>query len=337
MMDATETQVFDVLCPMHIVLNRTGHITHVGPTMARLRPVDALKGARFLEVFEMLRPHIAYGTADLMAHAGTPMRFRFRDQPETALKGVLVPLGEGAIVNTSFGISVLEGVRDYKLSGNDFAPTDLAVEMLYLIEAKSAAMSASRQLNARLQAAMISAEEQAFTDTLTGLKNRRAMEHVLDRLLETGIPFALMQIDLDFFKQVNDTLGHAAGDYVLQRVAKVLVSVTRSDDIVSRIGGDEFVLIFRSVVDREQLAGLARRMITQIESPGQFDGHRCAVSASAGTVISTDYNAPTASELMSDADVALYASKHAGRGQHTFFDPAMRLTDLPGVARNSAA
>jgi len=76
-------------------------------------------------------------------------------------------------------------------------------------------MEASRTLNQRLQGAKIAAEEQAFTDTLTGLKNRRALNLVLARLSEAKVPFTVMQLDLDYFKAVNDTYGHAAGDHVL--------------------------------------------------------------------------------------------------------------------------
>lgn len=103
--------------------------------------------------------------------------------PKTEVKGLLVagPSEGQSIVNLSFGISVVDAVSDYSLNSADFAATDLTIEMLYLVEAKSAAMEASRKLNLRLQGAMIAAEEQAFTDTLTGLKNRRAMDHVLAR------------------------------------------------------------------------------------------------------------------------------------------------------------
>ena len=161
---------------------------------------------------------------------------------------------------------------DYALVSSDFAATDLAIEMLYLVEAKSAAMEASRKLNLRLQGAMIAAEEQAFTDTLTGLKNRRAMDHVLARLIEAGREFALMHIDLDFFKAVNDTLGHAAGDHVLQNVARIMVEETRSDDTVARVGGDEFVILFDGLTDRETLVRVAERIIQKARGSDAFWG-----------------------------------------------------------------
>lgn len=316
----------DVLCPMNLWLSAKGHITHAGPTLQKLRD-DDLAGQRFLDVFEMLRPHAAHSMDDLRAAAGQPIRMRFRGDHRTTLKGVLAVLGDSLLINLSFGISVQDAVREYRLSSRDFAPTDLAVEMLYLLEAKSAAMNASRQLNTRLQAAMIAAEEQAFTDTLTGVKNRRALDHVLERLIEARQPFALMQIDLDYFKQVNDTLGHAAGDHVLQKVARILVNATRSDDIVARVGGDEFVLIFRSVVERDTLSRLARRMIAEIEAPIPFEGDTCRISASAGTAISSDYRDAAAAQVLADADAALYVSKRSGRAQHRFHEPGMSVAE----------
>jgi len=331
--------ILDTMCPMHLVLDATGHIRHVGPTLQKLRPDRSMTGARFLEVFELNRPRAMSTMADLLTASGVKLHLQFRAEPRTAFKGELMPgpdPGE-ATINLSFGISIMDAVRDYSLTSADFAATDLAVEMLYLVEAKSAAMDASRTLNLRLQGAMIAAEEQAFTDTLTGLKNRRAMDHVLGRLMEGCDPFALMQLDLDFFKAVNDSQGHAAGDHVLQIVARIMVDETREKDTVARVGGDEFVLLFPGLTDHKTLGELARRVIDRLESPIPFEGTVCSISASIGTVLSSDYKSPAAETLLADADVALYASKHAGRACHRFFVPELRLpaeipTTSPGIA-----
>lgn len=231
--------ILDVLCPMHLVLNKTGHIIHVGPTLIKIRESEDWLGKRFLEVFSLKRPRSVNSAQDLEAVSGSKLHLQLRDPPTTNLKGVLVPghIAGQLIVNLSFGISAVDAVRDYELTNTDFAPTDLTIEMLYLVEAKSAVMEASRKLNLRLQGAMIAAEEQAFTDTLTGLKNRRAFDMIIERHLVAGNEFALMQIDLDFFKTVNDSYGHAAGDHVLQTVARIMVAETRDADTVARLGG----------------------------------------------------------------------------------------------------
>jgi len=229
----------------------------------------------------------------------------------------------GMLLNLSFGIGVTEAVRDYGLTSADFAPTDLTVEMLYLVEVKSAVMDELRKLNSRLQGAKVAAEEQAFTDTLTGLKNRRAMDHVLARYIERGERFGLMHLDLDFFKDVNDTLGHAAGDHVLQHVANILVAETRVDDTVIRAGGDEFVIIFPRLTAPSRLNDIAKRIIGKLERPILFNENSCRISASVGTTVSEFYASADAERMLADADIALYASKHGGRARATIFSDAL--------------
>jgi predicted signal transduction protein with EAL and GGDEF domain len=114
---------------------------------------------------------------------------------------------DGSILSQSFGIALRSAIKRYRLTPQDFTPTDLAPEILYLIEANQAAMSASRSLTERLQGAKMLVEEQAYSDTLTGLRNRRSLERILDHLAQTNESFSLIQIDLDYFKSVNDTLG----------------------------------------------------------------------------------------------------------------------------------
>jgi len=326
------------MAPMFVMINADGQIERVGPTLQKLRPDQDWTGQPFLEIFDLRRPRSIRNMTDLLGSSGVKLHMQFRDEPRTGLKGVLAPLpmGRGAFVNLSFGISVLDAVRDYDLTSADFSATDLTIEMLYLVEAKSAAMEASRQLNLRLQGAKIAAEEQAFTDTLTGLKNRRAMDHILGRMISTGRDFSLMQVDLDFFKAVNDTLGHAAGDAVLQKVASIMVDCTRNADTVARVGGDEFVLIIDGLVDHTQLENIANRLIAQLEEPIPFGGQMCQISASIGTVLSPASVNIDAAQLLNEADMALYAAKRAGRACHYFYEPGMDSGDTDEAAEGGA-
>ncbi|MDW3182183.1 diguanylate cyclase domain-containing protein [Roseobacter sp.] len=319
-------KMLNVMCPMHVILNRNGDIRFAGPTAQKLLPDDSLVGRSFLDVFEIKRPREIKSISALCEKAGMKLHMQFRDPPHRELKGVLMegPEVGQMIVNLSFGISVVDAVQEYKLTAADFAPTDLTIEMLYLVEAKSAAMEASRQLNRRLQGARIAAEEQALTDTLTGLKNRRAMDQVLADLIAEGECFALMHMDLDYFKAVNDTMGHAAGDHVLQQVSKIMLNEVRSRDTVARVGGDEFVLLLRDVEDPAIIDQIANRIIKKLSEPIYFEGARCEVSGSAGTTLSSNYPVLTADNLLGDADVALYESKYRGRGRHTFFSEDLR-------------
>ena len=309
----------DTLCPMHLTVDAAGQIQHAGPTLAKLRPKAQLVGKQLFEVFNLHRPQGISHMAELLAISGRKLQLRFRDPPCTGLKAVLVPDGEGgAVVNLSFGISVVDSVRDYHLTNADFAPTDLTVEMLYLVEAKSAAMEASRLLNQRLQGARIAAEEQAYTDTLTGLKNRRAMDHILSRLLATDRTVSVMHLDLDYFKQVNDQHGHAAGDTVLKQVSSRMLEVTRESDTVVRFGGDEFLLIFPDLTNTLKLSQMARRLIDRIEAPISFGGHNCEVSVSIGIAMHDGSHGKAVGALIAEADEALYNSKGRGRACYSF-------------------
>jgi diguanylate cyclase (GGDEF)-like protein len=122
-------------------------------------------------------------------------------------------------------------------------------------------------------------------------------------------------MDLDFFKAVNDTLGHAAGDFVLENVGRILREQLRAEDCAARIGGDEFVVVIVGRSDPKSLQSIAERIIARISQPMEFEGQACRVSASIGIVRSTDFAVPEATQLLSTADRALYAAKHAGRGR----------------------
>ena len=315
----------DVLLPMHIRVGPTGHILHAGPTFKKLCRGQKVIGARFAELLEVRRPYGVQLVKDLLDRTDRTVHVAFRTPPRRSLKGVVVrlPENQGALLNFSLGISVAELVSQYGLKSKDFAPSDCTVEMLYLIEAQSAILEESKKLNTRLQVGKIAAEEQAFTDTLTGLKNRRALDHVLARVTErrekTG--FGLMHIDLDYFKSVNDTYGHAAGDFVLQRAAEIFVEETRADDIVARSGGDEFVIVLTNCPDRKKLNAIARRIIKRLEQPIDYKGVACRVSASIGITISDIYQQPAPNRMCDDADKALYQSKRKGRARHTIFQP----------------
>ncbi|RYH08583.1 diguanylate cyclase [Tropicimonas sp. IMCC6043] len=304
--------------PMHMVVGPDGHILRAARTLQKLFPRRDLVGENLFRLFEIRRPRGARSVFDLLQAEGGRLSLTLSqaNASQRNLKAVIVSLGEreGALLNLSFGFSLVDAVRFYDLTAADFAVTDLAVEMLYLVEAKSAALNESKKLNLRLQGAKIAAEEQAFTDTLTGLKNRRALDHVLARLVRDRIAFGLLHLDIDYFKQVNDTHGHAAGDEVLQIVARCLVRETRRNDIVARVGGDEFTVVFLGLVDTSLLMEISSRIIRRLEEPIQRGGDRLRISGSIG--VTTSERAPYRSieALLAAADDALYASKRAGRG-----------------------
>jgi diguanylate cyclase (GGDEF)-like protein len=163
-------------------------------------------------------------------------------------------------------------------------------------------------------------------DSLTGLPNRAMMRQTLDEALRNASHrqkgCSLLMIDLDRFKNVNDTLGHPIGDALLKQVADRLKAVMGNHGQVGRLGGDEFQAVLPGAVDIGLLESLARTLIEQVSRPYVIEGHKVMIGASVGIAIG-DPGRASADALVRNADLALYAAKGAGRGKHSFYESSM--------------
>ncbi|SEK48439.1 diguanylate cyclase (GGDEF) domain-containing protein [Roseivivax marinus] len=308
--------ILDALCPMHLRVDLNGRVIHVGPTLRKILGAAEIEGAAFFQLFTVRRPRGAGTMAALVSGARRRAKLELVRAPHTPFVAQVVPEpAGGAVINLSFGIGLAAALGDHALTSADFAPTDLTVEMLFLIESKSAVMASALERNARLHSARVVAEEQALTDTLTGLGNRRAVDLELARLAARRRPFALMHLDLDHFKAVNDTFGHAAGDHVLQEIAQVLGDAIRTGDVAARLGGDEFLLILSRPPSPRALELMARRLVRRIEEPIHYRHALLSVSASVGIARHDGTGPLDLVALFDSADAALYAAKSAGRGR----------------------
>ncbi len=179
-----------------------------------------------------------------------------------------------------------------------------------------------------------SVQRLAQYDSLTSLANRFQMLQLLDKILsapmESQRECSVMLLDLDRFKQVNDTLGHPAGDALLQQVAQRLERTVDTQGRVGRLGGDEFEVIVPGRWKQDDLARLAQDVINSLSQPYSVDGHRVTIGASLGIAIAPD-NGTDSEHVIRNADLALYAAKDGGRGRYHFFS-----RDLHSVAEQKA-
>ncbi len=200
-----------------------------------------------------------------------------------------------------------------------------------LHEALESTTSAMEQRNVELEQAKARIEHMALHDSLTGLANRRFVDAELSKTPATGVngapPRALLIVDLDRFKQINDTLGHTAGDALLIHVAEMLQGLARPNDVVARIGGDEFVIVCRSNTTRQDLMLLAHSVVMSAREPMVYQGKQCAFGVSVGIAAADDEHEPGA-DLLIKADVALYETKNSGRNGFAFYTPDLQTRTL---------
>jgi len=200
------------------------------------------------------------------------------------------------------------------------------VEFLRAIADITGAIIISTQTEEARKQAEDTLQQLAYRDTLTDLPNRflfqDRLDHALEQARRRGNGVAIMYVDLDRFKVVNDTLGHTVGDHLLQVVAKRLRDVLRSDDTIARLGGDEFAVILPEVQRAEDAGSVARKLIAAVRETIRVDGHELHVTASAGISMY-----PTDGEdvvtLVKHADAALYRSKELGRNTVQLFASTM--------------
>ncbi len=321
----------DTLMPMHIWVDIDGRVIQAGPTLCKMAGRESLAGALLFDLIEFRRPRGASNLDELLPEAGHRLSLVLKSAPHLSLRGTLtgLPGHAGAILDISLGLSFAKAVSDFNLTLNDFSPCDQTVELLYLLEANMSTAQLSRHLSERLERARAAAEVQALTDAMTGLSNRRAMDLELERrLADPNEEFALLHVDLDFFKQVNDTYGHAAGDHVLSVAGNILRRELRDTDKAGRVGGDEFLIILHDCTDPDALGAVAQRLIEELEEPIPFEDHLCRISASVGIAHTGSYaERPSSDAILADTDIALYQAKRGGRGRFQLHGP--RKDELP--------
>ncbi len=203
----------------------------------------------------------------------------------------------------------------------------LASTMKELVDANdrlSALVGEKEALVVELRASEEQIKKLAYYDAVTALPNRwllmERLEHALAQGKRYGRTTAVLFMDLDEFKRINDTLGHDVGDALLAVVGQRLVGGLRSGDTASRLGGDEFVIVLPEIARPHDVVGFAEKVIVQLNEPIEVMGHQLHVSASIGIAVHTPQDGFGANELLRRADTAMYAAKRAGRNRYWLAD-----------------
>jgi diguanylate cyclase (GGDEF)-like protein len=260
-----------------------------------------------------------------------------------------------ALVQTNEGKLYMDGLRqDLSLLLNDWrerrrVATEDAHQRLVFGSAALVAIAVlvcclmvytvyiQRRAFARVHAYSNALNQQAAQDTLTGLPNRRRLLSAIDALSgdETASRrIALLYLDIDGFKNVNDAMGHSAGDVLLRRLAESLRTATRQNDMLARVGGDEFVLLATDCGDDSRLRELADRLVSSVRAVGDKEyGGRFAIGVSIGIATFPD-RVPTVAGLLDVADAAMYVAKRGGRSTYSFgSSPGPGLSNVVKLTR----
>jgi len=172
-------------------------------------------------------------------------------------------------------------------------------------------------------------------DALTSLPNRAMFNDVLNLAIQNARRynrnFAVLFIDLDRFKNINDTLGHEAGDRLLQEMGARLTQTVRASDVVARLGGDEFVVLVQEVSEAKQVEAVARKVLFTLVKPMVVQGQECRVTASIG-ICMFPAEAQDEHALMKNADIAMYRAKEDGKNTYKFYSEEMNIHSFERLA-----
>ena len=261
----------------------------------------------------------------------------FPEDADTEIRNIARAVSNNEPYNSTYRIRCRNGeIRHIRAIGRVFAEPGkprLLIGVAWDVTADAERNAELRAANALLEArntelehAKAAVEETSLHDFLTGLPNRRHLDVVLERLRsETGDrleKIAILQIDVDRFKQINDTHGHAAGDAVLVHAARMMRRLMYDGEFLARIGGDEFVVVCSLESDPLRAERLAGGIVETMRQPFEVNGVQIRIGVSIG-VASADCNLVDRERLLTNADVALYRAKHDGRNRFSFYTDAL--------------
>lgn len=245
------------------------------------------------------------------ARSGQCFKLYFRNGGGVSLVGNGVVTSEGSFFNFGFGLSLARAVVEFNLAISDFSKSDPTVDFLFLIEANKSLLNAMDDFRKELAHAHMDAEHLALRDPLTGLLNRRGMLDAINVISSRsdGHDISVVCLDVDNFKNINDSFGHAVGDVVLQKIATILKRQSGSGDIVSRCGGDEFSVVVIGGGSSEYVKAYWERCLHEMNNEFRFIDNDINITVSMGFSFSGDFQHACIDSLFKKADLAMYVDK----------------------------
>jgi diguanylate cyclase (GGDEF)-like protein len=249
----------------------------------------------------------------------------------------LQPIGRRRILALTAALLVnpatlaIEGIGGQQIDPAPYIVGGVLIALLVVARLSDALRQLGESLGER-ESLMGQLRHQALYDDLTSLPNRSFFNDRLEADFanrSVDRPLAVLLIDLDEFKAVNDSYGHAAGDNLLIAVAQRLRTSIRADDMAARLGGDEFVITLQECPDPSFAIQVARRVIAALSTPFDIGSRNVTVRVSVGVAIASEEDR-TADDLVRKADIAMYSAKRHGKGRFEVFEPSMRLSGLIG-------
>lgn len=316
---ALSLDVLGRVLPFYVLLDNDGVVQSVGPSLLKIADPAHLLGRSVFEALRFVKPRRLNPEEALRDGLGVRLTVEIQavsGKGSLGLFGMAFPIDHAGaphiLIALTPGVNARPFVETHGLKILDFGPADGGADILPLLAMQQDMLEDGKKQAAKLRAARDSAEHLANHDVLTELPNRRALIKELTAALEREA-VAVVHVDLDHFKEINDTHGHAAGDAALRHAAASLTHVLGESALCARLGGDEFVGIVNGMCSGSALADLADRVIDRISHPFSFNGEALTVGASVGLAIAGPEDRMSADEILHHADLALYQVKRTGR------------------------
>jgi diguanylate cyclase (GGDEF)-like protein len=334
---ALSSALLDGAFPFHLVLDRELRVVQAGPSAHKMHPAGVV-GLQLGELFDVATPKIPCTFDSFAAAPRSLFLLASRTRPGLLLRGqILHDAGADCLFFVgSPWMTETTAFASLGLTLHDFAASDAVVDYVLLLQNQTRALDEARALTTRLHETAEQLTHHAFHDSLTGLPNRaRLLDHLQRRLQEpqtAGRQLAVLTLDLDGFKAVNDSYGHSAGDEVLWVVGNRLRSTARDGDLIARFGGDEFAFVLElqptgGPVDEQAAVRVAERVLSALGDVVPLPSCPAItvpLSASIGIAYSGS-GADTAEDLLRNADLAMYAAKASGKSRYKQFEPEMHV------------